>query len=88
KATGFTGSAQFLAQEYRHVVLAQGIGSLAEYEAADRRGRGSRLTAAERPLVWETVERFTAGLAADGCRTWLQTCVEAAGLLEAKGPPY
>ncbi|MFJ6912846.1 UvrD-helicase domain-containing protein [Streptomyces sp. NPDC101133] len=88
KATGFTGSAQFLAQEYRHVVLAQGIGSLAEYEAADRRGRGSRLTAAERPLVWETVERFTAGLVADGCRTWLQTCVEAAELLEAKGPPY
>ncbi|MFD0227787.1 UvrD-helicase domain-containing protein [Streptomyces hirsutus] len=88
KATGFTGSAQFLAQEYRHVVLAQGVGTLAEYEAADRRGRGSRLTAAERPLVWETVERFTADLAADGCRTWLQTCAEAARLLEAKGPQY
>ncbi|MGW1899002.1 UvrD-helicase domain-containing protein [Streptomyces hirsutus] len=88
KTTGFTGSAQFLAQEYRHVVLAQGVGTLAEYEAADRRGRGSRLTAAERPLVWETVERFTADLAADGCRTWLQTCAEAARLLEAKGPQY
>lgn len=36
----------------------------------------------------ETVERFTAGLAADGCRTWLQTCAEAARLLEAKGPQY
>ncbi|OSP44759.1 DNA helicase UvrD [Streptomyces sp. 13-12-16] len=88
KATGFTGSAQFLAQEYRHVVLAQGITTLAEYEVADRRGRGSRLTAAERPLVWETVERFTAGLAKDGCRTWLQTCAEAARLLEEKGPQY
>ncbi|MEV6804983.1 UvrD-helicase domain-containing protein [Streptomyces sp. NPDC051132] len=88
KATGFGGSAQFLAQEYRHVILAQDIRSLAEYEAADRRGRGSRLTAAERPLVWETVERFTADLAADGCRTWLQTCAEAARLLEEKGPRY
>ncbi|MEU3195774.1 UvrD-helicase domain-containing protein [Streptomyces sp. NPDC006996] len=88
KATDFTGSAQFLVQEYRHVVLAQGIGSLPEYEAADRRGRGSRLTAAERPLVWRTVERFTADLAADGCRTWLQTCAEAARLLEEKGPRY
>lgn len=88
KATGFTGSAQFLVQEYRHVVLAQGIGSLTEYEAADRRGRGSRLTAAERPLVWRTVERFTADLAADGCRTWLQTCAEGARLLEEKGPRY
>ncbi|MEV4916202.1 UvrD-helicase domain-containing protein [Streptomyces tirandamycinicus] len=88
KATGFTGSAQFLAQEYRHVILAQEIRTLADYEAADRRGRGSRLTVAERPLVWETVERFTADLAADGARTWLQTCAEAARLLAEKGPQY
>ncbi|MFE9927190.1 UvrD-helicase domain-containing protein [Streptomyces sp. NPDC005774] len=88
EATGFDGSAQFLAQEYRHVVLAQDIRTLAAYEAADRRGRGSRLTAAERPLVWETVERFTADLAADGARTWLQTCAEAARLLAEKGPRY
>lgn len=88
EATGFTGSPQFLAQEYRHVILAQDIRTLAEYEAADRRGRGSRLTAAQRPLVWETVERFTADLAADGVRTWLQTCVEAARLLEKNGPQY
>ncbi|MFJ4425979.1 UvrD-helicase domain-containing protein [Streptomyces bobili] len=88
KATGFTGSAQFLSQEYRHIVLAQGIRTLADYEAADRRGRGSRLTAAERPLVWETIERFTAGLAADGARTWLQTCAQAARQLEEKGPQY
>ncbi|MFF3499324.1 UvrD-helicase domain-containing protein [Streptomyces sp. NPDC003247] len=88
KATGFTGSPQFLAQEYRHVILAQGIRNLAEYEAADRRGRGSRLTAAQRPLVWETVERFKTALAEDGARTWLQTCAEAARLLEEKGPPY
>ncbi|MEU6598339.1 DEAD/DEAH box helicase [Streptomyces flaveolus] len=88
EATGFPGSAQFLAQEYRHVILAQDITTLAEYEAADRRGRGSRLAAAERPLVWETVERFTADLTADGCRTWLQTCAEAARLVEETGPRY
>ncbi|MFG3261389.1 UvrD-helicase domain-containing protein [Streptomyces bobili] len=88
KATGFTGSAQFLSQEYRHIVLAQDIRTLADYEAADRRGRGSRLTAAERPLVWETIERFTAGVAADGARTWLQTCAQAARQLEEKGPQY
>ncbi|CAL9277211.1 ATP-dependent DNA helicase Rep [Streptomyces sp. SudanB5_2050] len=88
KATGFTGSAQFLAQEYRHVILAQGIRTPAEYETADRRGRGSGLTAAQRPLVWETVERFTATLVEDGARTWLQTCAEAAQLLEETGPRY
>ncbi|MBY8845833.1 ATP-dependent helicase [Streptomyces sp. SP2-10] len=88
KAVGFSGSAQFLVQEYRHVILAQDIRTLAEYETADRRGRGSRLAAAERPLVWETMERFTADLAADGSRTWLQTCAEAARLLTEKGPQY
>jgi superfamily I DNA/RNA helicase len=88
EATGFPGSAQFLAQEYRHVILAQDIRTLAEYEAADRRGRGSRLTAAQRPLVWQTLERFTAQLAQDGARTWLQTCAEAARLLQEKGPRY
>jgi superfamily I DNA/RNA helicase len=88
KATGFTGTAQFLAQEYRHVILAQDITSLAAYESADRRGRGSRLAAGQRPLVWRTVERFTADLADDRARTWLQTCAEAARLLEANGPLY
>lgn len=88
KATGFTRTAQFLAQEYRHVILAQDITSLAAYESADRRGRGSRLAAGQRPLVWRTVERFTADLADDRARTWLQTCAEAARLLEANGPLY
>jgi hypothetical protein len=88
RATGFTGTAQFLAQEYKHVVLAQNLRSPEEYEVADRRGRGSRLPAADRPLVWNTVQDFSDRLAADGLRTYLGTCAEAADLLEAKGPLY
>jgi hypothetical protein len=88
KATGFTGTAQFLLQEYRHVILAQDITSLEAYESADRRGRGSRLAAGQRPLVWRTVERFLADLDEDQSRTWLQTCAEAARLLEGDGPMY
>ncbi|MBT2525994.1 AAA family ATPase [Streptomyces sp. ISL-99] len=88
RATGFTGTAQFLAQEYKHVVLAQSLRSLAEYEAADRRGRGSRLPVAERPLVWRTVQEFSDQLAADGLRTYLGTCAEAAEVLRARGPLY
>ncbi|MCX4531322.1 AAA family ATPase [Streptomyces sp. NBC_00841] len=88
RATGFTGTAQFLAQEYKHVVLAQNLRSPEEYEVADRRGRGSRLPAAERPLVWRTVQEFSDRLAADGLRTYLGTCAEAADLLEANGPLY
>ncbi|WP_330460742.1 AAA family ATPase [Streptomyces sp. NBC_00820] len=88
RVTGCTGSAQFLAQEYKHVVLAQDLRSLAEYEAADRRGRGSRLPAGERPSVWRTVQEYTDRLAADGLRTYLGTCAEAARLLQERGPLY
>lgn len=88
RATGFTGTAQFLAQEYKHVVLAQNLRSPEGYEVADRRGRGSRLPAADRSLVWSTVQAFSDRLAADGLRTYLGTCAEAADLLEAKDPLY
>jgi len=88
RATGFTGTAQFLGQEHKHVILAQDLRSEGEYEAADRRGRGSRLPAAGRPLVWRTVQEFTDRLTADGLRTYLGTCAEAADLLRANGPLY
>lgn len=41
RATGFTGTAQFLAQEYKHVILAQNLRTCEEYEAAERKGRGA-----------------------------------------------
>ncbi|MGW7042029.1 UvrD-helicase domain-containing protein [Streptomyces avermitilis] len=88
RTTGFTGTPQFLAQEYKHVVLAQNVRTQEAYETCDRRGRGSALTAAKRPLVWRTVQGFTDRLAADGLRTYLGTCVQAADLLEAEGPRY
>jgi len=87
-ATGFTGTAQFLAQEYKHVILAQNLRTCEEYEAAERRGRGSALPVRVRPLVWRTVEEFTGRLAADGLRTYLGTCAEAADLLDGSGPRY
>lgn len=88
RTTGFTGTAQFLAQEYKHVVLAQNLRSLEEYEAAERSGRGSRLPTSARTAVWHTVQAFTDGLAADGLRTYLGTCGEAADVLDTKGPLY
>ncbi|MEU1488652.1 UvrD-helicase domain-containing protein [Streptomyces sp. NPDC005776] len=88
RATGFTGTAQFLAQEYKHVVLAQNLRSLEEYEAADRPGRGSRLPVAQRLVVWRTFQAYSDGLAADGLRTYLETCAEAADLLEGRQPLY
>ncbi|MGW7104007.1 UvrD-helicase domain-containing protein [Streptomyces sp. NPDC054838] len=88
RAACFTGSSQFLAQEYKHVVLAQNLRTYEQYEAAERKGRGSALPVAARPPVWGAIEEFTARLASDGLRTYLGTCTEAADLLERTGPRY
>lgn len=88
RAVGFTGNPQFLAQEYKHVVLAQDLRTYQQYENAGRKGRGSALPAAARPPVWRAMEEFTARLSADGLRTYLGTCAEAADLLRRSGPRY
>ncbi|MBQ0995028.1 UvrD-helicase domain-containing protein [Streptomyces sp. RK62] len=87
-ATGFSGTPQFLAQEYKHVVLAQDIRTQEAYESCERRGRGSALSSGARPLVWRTVEEFTRRLDEDGLRTYLGTCAEATDLLAGQGPAY
>lgn len=88
EATGFEGSPQFLAQEYRHVVLARDLRTEEEYAACDRQGRGSALPASKRGIVWRTIREFTDRLTADGLRTYLGTCAEAADLLRTEGPRY
>lgn len=72
---------QFLAQEYRHVILAQDLRTADEYLAATRRGRGTALGPLKRAGVWRAVETFHALLAAKGNSTHLQVCAEAARLL-------
>ncbi|MFD9207914.1 UvrD-helicase domain-containing protein [Streptomyces sioyaensis] len=86
--TGYTGNPQFLAQEYKHVILAQDLRTLEAYEGCDRVGRGSGLPTADRPAVWRAVEEFTRRLAADNLRTYLSTCAEAADKLTEHGPRY
>ncbi|MET7471649.1 UvrD-helicase domain-containing protein [Micromonospora sp. NPDC005686] len=72
---------QFLAQEYRHVILAQNLRSREDYRAASRRGRGSVLGVRQRDRVWDAVEMFHADLAAAASATHLQICARAADLL-------
>ncbi|MCJ0871526.1 UvrD-helicase domain-containing protein [Streptomyces sp. AP-93] len=88
QASGFAGSPQFLAQEYRHVVLARNLRTYEQYETAERRGRGSALPPAARPSVWRAMEEFADRLGSEGLRTYLGTCAEAADLLERSGPRY
>ncbi|SCE87572.1 UvrD/REP helicase N-terminal domain-containing protein [Micromonospora matsumotoense] len=72
---------QFLAQEYRHVILAHDVRSRHGYRAASRRGRGSALGTRHRDRLWEAVEMFHAELTAAGSATYLQICARAADLL-------
>lgn len=82
-------SGQFLAQEYKHVILAQGLRSLDAYRAASRSGRGSRLPSTKRHELWRAVEAFHVALDKRSGRTHLGVCDEAAMWVASSGaPPY
>lgn len=82
---GQSWTEQFLAQEFRQVVLAQDIRDEDEYLRADRRGRGTPLRPRQRKQLWTAMAAFTAELAASGRTTHLKTCSEAADLLGRPG---
>ncbi|GAA3214338.1 UvrD-helicase domain-containing protein [Streptomyces sp. XM83C] len=85
---GLPFTAQFLAQEYRHVVLGQDLRDLDAYLAANRRGRGTGLGPSRRREVWRGVERFEELLRDRGETTHLRICARAADLLAAGTAPY
>ncbi|WP_433858061.1 3'-5' exonuclease [Streptomyces kronopolitis] len=84
---GLRWSAQFLVQEYKHVILAQGLRSLDAYQEASRSGRGSRLAFTGRHEVWQAVEAFQAALDKRSARTHLGVCDEAALRVTTSGVP-
>ncbi|MGW0797101.1 UvrD-helicase domain-containing protein [Streptomyces sp. NPDC002692] len=79
---------QFLAQEYRHVVLAQDLRSLDDYLTAVRRGRGSALSSVRREQLWPAVELFDTMLRDQKSTTHLRVCARAAELLAASAPTH
>ena len=85
---GLEWSAEFLQQEYRHVVLAQRLDTLKGYLAATRSGRGNRLVSSQREQVWKAVVAFTEGLDTDGVQTHLRGCDLAARVLERRGARF
>ncbi|MFH8973570.1 UvrD-helicase domain-containing protein [Streptomyces sp. NPDC017890] len=88
KKLGLPWTEQFLAQEYRHVVLAQDLRTLDAYRAASRRGRGSALSPARRELLWPAVELFESMLREQRSTTHLKVCARAAELLAASAPTH
>ncbi|MFB9570790.1 UvrD-helicase domain-containing protein [Streptomyces yanii] len=88
KKLGLPWTEQFLAQEYRHVVLAQDLRTLDAYRAASRRGRGSALSPARRGQLWPAVELFESMLRDQKATTHLKVCARAAELLAASTPTH
>ncbi|MGW4025554.1 UvrD-helicase domain-containing protein [Streptomyces sp. NPDC005009] len=88
KKLGLPWTEQFLAQEYRHVVLAQDLRTLDDYLAASRRGRGSALSASRREQLWPAVELFETMLRERKGTTYLKVCARAAELLAASSPTH
>lgn len=88
KQLGLPWTEQFLAQEYRHVVLAQDLRDLDAYRAASRRGRGSALSPARREQLWSGIELFESLLRERQVTTHLKVCARAADLLAATAPTH
>ncbi|MFE4665242.1 UvrD-helicase domain-containing protein [Streptomyces sp. NPDC056716] len=88
KRLGLPWSEQFLAQEYRHVILAQNLRTADAYRNALRRGRGSALPAVRRDRLWSAVEQFESMLRAQKATTHLRVCARAAELLAASAPSH
>jgi ATP-dependent exoDNAse (exonuclease V) beta subunit len=74
----------FLANEWEHVILAQGCGSRDEYFRADRAGRGVRLDRRGRTDVWRAAEAFTQRLIEASQQTFLQLADAAARYLDRR----
>ncbi|MEU6885367.1 UvrD-helicase domain-containing protein [Streptomyces viridosporus] len=88
KKLGLPWTEQFLAQEYRHVVLAQDLRTLDDYRAASRRGRGTALSPSRREQLWPAVELFESMLRDRKETTYLKVCARAAELLAASAPTH
>jgi hypothetical protein len=73
---------RFLAEEWRHVVLAQEVTDADGYLAARRSGRGRRLGSVQRAQAWRVISEFQDELTGRQCHTYETVCVEAARLLQ------
>lgn len=79
---GTVHRAEFLANEWEQVVLAQGCSSRDDYLKVSRSGRGTRLDRRGRVEVWKAVELMTQKLVDKNARTFLQLADAAAGYLK------
>jgi hypothetical protein len=81
RRTGGQYGPEFLRREWESVVFAAGIGDLDGYLAADRRGRGLRLTTGAKQQLWPGLAEASRVLLATGRWTPLTVADQAAQLL-------
>ncbi|MEU7628627.1 UvrD-helicase domain-containing protein [Nocardia sp. NPDC049220] len=82
-------SAAFLADEWRHVVLAKQSTSLDDYLTASRAGRGKRLGPRQKERAWAAIAAFEKQLRDDDLWTHETVAREAARILnERNDKPY
>lgn len=80
--------ADFLADEYDNVILANDLRTRDAYFSANRAGQGVPLDRVRRARVWKTVEVFERLTVGAGRRTFLQLARHAADHLGTSGPRY
>ncbi len=79
----------FLAEEWRHVVLAQQVTDAAGYLSAKRAGRGRRLGSRQKAQLWQAVWEFQEELRQRDLWTYETVCAEATRLLNGRpDKPY
>lgn len=84
EAGEYAFDAEFLDSEWKHIILAQGCGTAAQYLRAERQGRGP-LHRPKRMEVWKLAQAYQAKLAEPPRRvTYAQIADEAARLEEEK----
>lgn len=79
----------FLAEEWRHVVLARRINTADSYLGAKRTGRGRPLGPGQRTQAWQAIQQFENTISEEG--TWTHETIqrEATRILEAQSEkPY
>lgn len=77
----------FLSQEYKAIVLGQGITTEREYLRARRPGRGTSLGRHERKEVWRAMHLFVRTCLDRGTYTYPQLAAIAAEILTTRGMP-
>jgi len=88
KAATAEFSPAFLKAEWEAIVNFWGIGDETAYLGASRKGRGTRLTARQRQVVWKVFAELLAVLEEKHYMTWERLCFRLAAELAGRPPLY